>query len=407
MDTPAPAPAPATAAFDNPNPQPSQDLNFDDDFGSLRNAIRSAPDANKGETQKPKGEAPKVEKRQVEKPAEDKPKSLKDKLKVEEEPAEEESTEETTTEEGDEDDLPTYKDRKPTEKEKATWKGLKQAKAEYDKIKPEYEKLKAEFEEFQKKPVFDDEVTKELEELRRFRDMTDFKLSDTYQKEIAQPIGDIDRDISEMVTEFKIDKDGLAKAFTEISEWKRNLAIEKVLKEADDEIPTAIAKTILDKAGELHKLWKREAELEQEAGKNRAAYEYEKKQTVTKQTLEEQKAWQQNIDAKIAEAETNLAPIFRGMKPQEKEALMAAMRSAKISDDPGGRALQAIGVELAAALAESWQKLNNENATLKKANKALSAASPASNGRQPEPKKAASDDDDDSLFQAIRSATGR
>lgn len=407
MDTPAPAPAPATAAFDNPNPQPSQDLNFDDDFGSLRNAIRSAPDANKGETQKPKEEAPKVEKKQAEKQAEDKPKSLKDKLKVEEEPAEEESTEETTTEEGDEDDLPTYKDRKPTEKEKATWKGLKQAKAEYDKIKPEYEKLKADFEEFKKKPVLDNEVTKELEELRQFRDMTNFKLSDKYKMEVGQPINKIYQEIEEMVVEFKIDETALDKAFKETSEWKRNLAIERVLKEADDEIPTAIAKTILDKAGELHQRWLREIELSQEAAKNLAAYEHEKKQAVTKQMLEEQKAWQQNIDAKIAEAETNLAPIFRGMKPQEKEALMAAMRSAKISDDPGQRALQAIGVELAAALAESWQKLTNENAILKKANKALSAASPASNGRQPEPKKAASDDDDDSLFQAIRSATGR
>ena len=407
MDTPAPAPAPATAAFDNPNPQPSQDLSFDDDFGSLRNAIRSAPDANKGETQKPKEEAPKVEKKQAEKPVEDKPKSLKDKLKVEEEPAEEESTEETTTEEGDEDDLPTYKDRKPTEKEKATWKGLKQAKAEYDKIKPEYEKLKAEFEEFKKKPVFDDEVTKELEELRRFRDMTDFKLSDTYQKEIAQPIGDIDRDISEMVTEFKIDKDGLAKAFTEISEWKRNLAIEKVLKEADDEIPTAIAKTILDKAGELHKLWKREAELEQEAGKNRAAYEHEKKQTVTKQTLEEQKAWQAALESSTQMIETQMAPLLKGLPQAQKEELMSALKEAKIADTPEDRALQAQAPHIAAVLIEHLNSLKKEMAELKKANKALSAASPASNGRQPEPKKAASDDDDDGLFQAIRSATGR
>lgn len=407
MDNPAAAApaAPTQGAFDNPNPQPSQDLSFDDDFGSLRNAIRSAPEANKESPKQTEEKPAKQEKKTVEKPAEDKPKSLKDKLKVEEEPVEEEAAE-TTSEEGEDDDLPTYKDRKPTDKEKATWKGLKQAKAEYDKLKPEFEKLKAEYEEFKKKPVFDDEVTKELDELRRFRDMTDFKLSDTYQKEIAQPIGAIDNDITEMVTEFKIDKEGLAKAFTEISEWKRNLAIEKVLKEADEEVPNGIAKTILDKAGELHKLWKREAELEQDAAKNRAAYEHEKKQTVTKQTLEEQKAWQAALDNSTQMIEAQMAPLLKGLPQAQKDELMTALKEAKIAETPEDRALQAQAPHIAAVLIEHLNSLKKEMAELKKTNKALSAASPTSNGRQPEARKA-EDDDDEGLFKAIRQSSGR
>jgi len=400
---PAPAPAPQIDA------QPQIDIGSDDDFSSLRDAIRQAPEANKADPvmdsvkPKPAEKAPKPEEK-AEKQVEDKPKSLKDKLKVEEEPVEEEASE--SKEEGD-DDIPTYKNRVPTEKEKATWKGLKQTKEEYDKLKPEFEKLKAEYEEFKKKPVFDDEVTKELEELRRFRDITDFKLSETYQNEVAKPMGAIESDVTEMVAEFKIDKDGLAKAFTETSEWKRNLAIEKVLKEADEEVPSAITKTILDKAAELHSLWRKEADMEENASKNRAAYEHEKKQTVTKQTLEEQKAWQNAVESSTKMIETQMGPLLKSMPEDQRNELLSALKEAKIAETPEDRALQAQAPHLAAVLIEQLNSMKKEMNELKKANKALSAASPSSNGRQQEAKKPAADDDDEGLFKAIRTHQGR
>jgi hypothetical protein len=407
MDTPAPAPAPATAAFDNPNPQPSQDLNFDDDFGSLRNAIRSSPDANKGETQKPKEEAPKVEKKQAEKPAEDKPKSLKDKLKVEEEPAEEESTEETTTEEGEEDDLPTYKDRKPTEKEKATWKGLKQAKAEYDKIKPEYEKLKAELEERKKMPALDDEVLKKLERLEQKEKIFDLQGSEEYQTTILAPQREIDTAIAGMSKKYGINLNDLNEAFKETVDWERDDAIEKVLKQADEEVPLSIMKNILDKAARKHEIWQKEIKMFEDADRKRAAYEHEQKQTATQKTIEEQKAWQAALDSSTQMIETQMAPLLKSLPKEKLDEFKAALKEAKISDDPVERALQAQAVQVASVLVEERNVLTKKVAQLEKTIKALSAASPASNGRQPEPKKAASDDDDDGLFQAIRSATNR
>lgn len=403
METPAAAP---TADV-----QPSIDLGGDDDFNSLRTAIQNAPKANQPDPvmdsakPKPAEKAPKPEEK-VEKQVEDKPKSLKDKLKVEDEPVEEEVPE--SKEEGD-DDIPTYKNRVPTEKEKATWKGLKQTKEEYEKLKPEFEKLKAEYEEFKKKPVFDDEVTKELEELRRFRDITDFKLSETYQNEVAKPISAIESDVTEMVAEFKIDKDSLAKAFTETSEWKRNLAIERVLKEADEEVPSAITKTILDKAADLHSIWKKEAEMEENASKNRAAYEHERKQTVTKQTLEEQKSWQSAVESSTKMIETQMGPLLKSMPEDQRNELLSALKEAKIAETPEDRALQAQAPHLAAVLIEQLNSMRKEMSELKKANKALSAASPSSNGRQQEAKKPAADEDDDEngLFKAIRSQYGR
>ena len=400
---PAPAPAPQIDA------QPQIDIGSDDDFSSLRDAIRQAPEAKQSDPvmdsvkPKPAEKAPKPEEK-AEKQVEEKPKTLKDKLKVEEEPAEEEAP----TDEVDDDEIPKYKDRVPTEKEKATWKGLKQTKAEYEKLKPEFEKLKAEYEEFKKKPVFDDEVTKELEELRRFRDITDFKLSETYQNEVAKPMSAIESDVTEMVAEFKIDKDGLAKAFTETSEWKRNLAIEKVLKEADEEVPSAITKTILDKAAELHSIWKKEAEMEENASKNRAAYEHEKKQTVTKQTLEEQKAWQNAVESSTKMIETQMGPLLKNMPEDQRNELLSALKEAKIAETPEDRALQAQAPHLAAVLIEQLNSMKKEMNELKKANKALSAASPSSNGRQQEAKKPAADDDDDEgLFREIRRYSGR
>ena len=392
-----------------PDAQPQIDIGGDDDFSALRSAIQQAPEAKQADPvmdsvkPKPAEKAPKQEAKPAEK-ADKQPKSLKDKLKVEDEPIEEETTDEAP--EGEEDDIPTYKDRVPTDKEKATWKGLKQTKAEYDKLKPEFEKMKAEYEEFKKKPVFDDEVTKELDELRRFRDMTDFKLSETYQKEIAAPQAAIERDIVEIATEFKIDQAALGKAFTEISEWKRNLAIEKVLRESDEEVPSAITKTILDKAAKMHDIWQKEAQLEEDAGKNRAAYEYEQKQKVTKQTLEEQKAWQSALDSSTQMIETQMAPLLKNMPKEQRDELMGALKEAKIADTPEDRALQAQAPHLAAVLIEQLNSMKKEMAELKKANKALSVASPSSNGRQAEAKKADADDDEDGLFKAIRSQQG-
>jgi len=392
-----------------PDAQPQIDIGGDDDFSALRSAIQQAPEAKQADPvmdsvkPKPAEKAPKQEAKPAEK-ADKQPKSLKDKLKVEDEPIEEETTDEAP--EGEEDDIPTYKDRVPTDKEKATWKGLKQTKAEYDKLKPEFEKMKAEYEEFKKKPVFDDEVTKELDELRRYRDMTKFELSETYQKEIAAPQAAIEKDIVEIAEEFKIELAALGKAFTEISEWKRNLAIEKVLRESDEEVPGAITKTILDKAAKMHDIWQKEAQLKEDAAKNRAAYEHEERQKITKQTLEEQKAWQSALESSTQMIETQMAPLLKNMPKEQRDELMGALKEAKIADTPEDRALQAQAPHLAAVLIEQLNSMKKEMAELKKANKALSVASPSSNGRQAEAKKADADDDEDGLFKAIRSQQG-
>lgn len=399
---PAPAPAPQIDA------QPQIDIGSDDDFSSLRDAIRQAPEANKADPvmdsakPKPAEKAPKAEEK-AEKQVEDKPKSLKDKLKVEEEPVEEEPP----TDEVDEDEIPKYKDRVPTEKEKATWKGLKQTKAEYEKLKPEFEKLKAEYEEFKKKPVYDESITKELEELRQFRDMTQVELSDAFKKEVTEPKAAIARDVDEIMAEFKIPKDALGKAFQESSEWKRNLAIEKALKDADEEVPAAIVKTLLDKATELNKIWDREDQFRENASKQKAAYDLEQSQKITKQTLEEQKAWQNAVESSTKMIETQMGPLLKNMPEDQRNELLSALKEANIAETPEDRALQAQAPHLAAVLIEQLNSMKKEMNELKKANKALSAASPSSNGRQQEAKKPAADDDDEGLFKAIRTQYGR
>lgn len=395
--------------------QPSIDVGGDDDFSALRSAIQQAPEANKqadpvmdSVKPKPAEKAPKQEQKPVEKEegSKEQPKSLKDKLKVEDEPVEEEPTEEGK-QEGDEEDIPTYKDRVPTEKEKATWKGLKQTKAEFEKLKPEYEKLKAEYEEFKKKPVADDELIKERDELRRFRDIMNYKLSEDYQSKVAIPQAEVEKEVVAIADRFKINKTELSKAFAEITDWERNLAIENVLSESDETVPTAIVNTILKKADRLHEIWQTEAKLEEDAAKNKAAYEFEHKQKVTKQTLEEQKAWNDALESSTKMIESQMAPLLKNLPKEQRDELMGALKEAKIADTPEDRALQAQAPHLAAVLIEQLNSMKKEMAELKKANKALSAASPSSNGRQAETKKAESDDDDDGLFQSIRAHQGR
>jgi hypothetical protein len=105
--------------------------------------------------------------------------------------------------------------------------------------------------------------------------------------------------------------------------------------------------------------------------------------------------------------ETQMGPLLKSMPEDQRNELLSALKEAKIAETPEDRALQAQAPHLAAVLIEQLNSMKKEMNELKKANKALSAASPASNGRQQEAKKPAADDDDEGLFKAIRSQYGR
>ena len=403
MET-APVAAPAIEAPEGLANQPPP---MEDDFGSLRNAIRGANPNNTLEVEKTK-EQPKEQKKDVSKETakEAKPKSIKDRLKVQEDESEQEEAPETS--ENEEDDLPTYKNRVPTEKEKATWKGLKETKTKYDELLPKFQELEKQFNELKEKPVFADDVTKELEELRRFRDMTDFKQSDFYRKEVSEPMESVQAELSEIVDTFKIEQSRLAKALTETSTWKRNMEIDKVLQDADDEVPGGVAQTIRDRAAQMHDIWKKEAEMEAEAGKGKAAYEADKRKEIDRKSLAEKQAWEKARTAAVDEVKNLTRPLLGKLGDEKSKELLEAMNAAEISDEPSERALQAIAPQLAATLIEHLNEQYKENAKLKKDLKALSSSKPGTTQTTgEEAKRSADDEDDDGLFKSIRRYQGR
>jgi len=382
---------------------------MEDDSGPLMAAIANAGKDAANQNQPQQQETPKQEatKEAAKDEGAKQPKSLKERFKVQE-PEQEETTEETTEEAEGDDEPQTYKGRVPSEKEKATWKGLRAIEKEYKSLKPQLEELQAKLAEYEGKKFLDDDVTKEIDELRKFRDMTDFKLSEKYQTEVLRPLEQIETDIGEIIETFSIDKDELAKAVVEKSEWKRNLAIDKVVEKLDDAIPAGVLQTLRDRASKMHDVWQKQAKMEDEAFQNKAAFENERKQAMSKKQLEEAQAWEKASSETTKMIEAQMGPLLKSLPEEGRKELMNALKEAKIADSPEERALQAQAPHLAAVLIEKLNEMQKELTSLKKQKSAITAAKPSTNGRQTEAKPKLDDDDDgEALMSAIARHNGR
>ena len=382
-------------------PSPNLDLGGNDDGAFFSELQQHHKDAVAGKKPWENNES------QPEKNVESKPepKKVEPKEKMRAKQAEK-SVEQTS----DDDDLPKYKDREPTEKERLTWKTLKDSKAEYDKLKPSFEKLQKEYNELLKKPSMSKEVEEEIAELRRFRDMTDFKLSDKYYDEVSVPMSKIDNEMTEILDSFQVDKKAFAAALMETTGWRRNVALDKALESAEDEVPAGAAQRLRELSGEMHEIWQKEENMRQDALRGKAAYDQQKRVEMDKKSLAEKQAWREAKSTAIDLVKESAAPLLKGMSEADKKEFLDAMHSTDISDDPKEKALQAVSVQYAALLINQLNKMQDELHKARKEAKALSQSRP--NTRQKtgdEPKKLSDDDDDSALLGEIRDmrTTGR
>ena len=338
-------------------------------FDKLRQADDHPDNVARKQQEAPKPEVKPLEKKAdpAQKPelkkAADKLGSVEEEVVEEEKPADEEPPPEGTNEKG-----------------LSRWKQLKAKEKVADELTKKVEAMTKEMEELRKSPV-SKEVQEKLEELQKFRDIHDVKRSKEYQESVIAPLAKAEKGIEEVCGEFKIDMDKMLHAMSEVSEWKRSIAIDKLVEEADD-APAAIKASLYKMADQLHVAWQKGAEIESKAGELRAAQEALANQGNEKQTYEQQQAWQKALAASKSLVETKLAPVLKGMTEDERKEFTSSIENATISDDPEERALQAQSPQVAAVLIRRLNNLTKEFNALKKERDTLIAARPGARERQ-------------------------
>ncbi len=343
------------------------------------------------EQPKPAVEAPKKEEAQPKvEPAE--PKTLKDKLGAVEEIVEEK--EEPVTEE----EIPTYKGRVPTDKEKASWASLKREAAELKEFKTKYSELENKVKELEKSPL-SEEVRTKLEHAEKVQAAYDMRNSPEYLKAVTEPKEAISADVAEIASTFGLNEDALWKAFAETNSWKRGQAIDKAIQGAEQEISPSVVAAIRDNAERMHGVWRKESELESKASEIKTALDARSKDTQQKMSLEQEQAWSKATAESQQMLETKLAPVLKGLPEAERASLVEALKTAKISEDPGERALQAQAPHIAAIMIQRYNAQAKAMAELKKENAALLKSRPGTTVTQePEARTAKSDSEEDEDF---------
>jgi len=311
---------------------------------------------------------------------------LTDKLSKLEEPAEEEAP----AEEGD---LPPEGEQNP--KAMSKWKQLRAIEKQWKEAEPKIKEYESKIAELQKASV-PPELESELKELREFRDVYDLRNSPEFKKTVAEPLDHIGSEVGEIATEFKIDPSALFEAMQEKSEWRRNIAIDKVVKAAADaaldedrEVPAGVANSLHNAANRMHTIWQKQAELETKAGELRQSKEISQKQKADVSTVEQEKAWKQAAEQSKTIIESKLSPVLKNLSDAEKTEFMEAVNSANISDDPVERAFQAQAPHVAAVLINRLNVVMKELAAVKKERDGVVAAKPGTKQNHGEPVKQA------------------
>lgn len=317
---------------------------------------------------------------------------LTDKLGNLEEPVEEVATEEN--------DLPPEGEQNP--KAMSKWKQLRAIEKQWKEAEPKIKEYEAKIAELQK-AVVPPELESELKELREFRDVYDLRNSPEFKKTVAEPLDHIGSEVGEIATEFKIDPSALFEAMQEKTEWRRNIAIDKVVKDAADlameedrEIPNGVANSLHNAANRMHTIWQKQTELETKASELRQSKEVAQSQKAEVSTVEQEKAWKQAAEQSKGIIESKLMPVLKSLSDQEKSEFMDAVNEAKISEDPVERAFQAQAPHVAAVLINRLNTVMKELAAVKKERDGVMAAKPGTKQNHGDPvKKAQSFDDED------------
>ena len=377
---------------------PQVDLGADDFAAELSKGIE-AHNAQKNQPEVSQAVEPAKKAEPAKEEAKTAKAKLTDKLANLEEPAEEEAQTE-------EPDLPPEGEQNP--KAMSKWKQLRAIEKQWKEAEPKLKEYEAKIAELQKASV-PPELETELKELREFRDIYDLRNSPEFKKTVSEPLDRIGGEVGEIATEFKIDPSALLEAMREKSEWRRNIAIDKVVKiaadvalEEDREVPAGVANSLHNAANRMHTIWQKQAELETKAGELRQSKELTQKQKAEVSTVEQEKAWKQASEQSRGIIESKLSPVLKSLSDAEKTEFMDAVNAASISDDPVERAFQAQAPHVAAVLINRLNTVMKELAAVKKERDGIVAAKPGTKQNHGEPVKQAIGLEDDDFAAELQ-----
>lgn len=288
-------------------------------------------------------------------------------------------------------------------KQQTRWKQLRAEEKRAKELDKTVATLKKEMEDLRKNPVTK-EVQAELERHRQREAIYEVERTKEYKENVTAPLAATEQKIDAICAEFKLDPDKLFAAMRETEDWRRVLAIDKIVDESDD-VPGGIKSALHKAADSLHTAWLKGSQMKSSAAQLRAAKEAEVEQSTTKQTYEQQQAWQKAVASSKAVMEQKIAPIIKAMPEAERIEFLEALDNAAISDDPEERAMQAHGLEVAAVVTKSLIAKNKEIAELKRTVASLTNARPGTKettGGDNEDPNVAKDDDD--FFARVRKA---
>lgn len=304
----------------------------------------------------------------------EKPAKKADKLA---EVVEEPEPEETESDKTEEEELPPEgkKEGEEGEKQLSRWNQLRKEEKRAKELDKTVQTLKKEVMELRKNPI-SKEVQAELEKHREREAIFEVERTKEYKENVTAPLARAEKGITEICTEFKLDPDKMFDAMREITDWKRQVAIDKLIDDADN-VPSAIKASLYKQADQLHAGWLKSSEMKSKAAELRAAHEANSEKATTEQTYEQQQAWQKAVAASKSVMEKKIAPIIKGMSEDERKEFMDSLDNAQISDDPEERAMQAHGLEVAAVVTKALIAERKTVAELKKTVASLTNARPS------------------------------
>lgn len=337
-----------------------------------------------------------VETKPVEKPA-----KKADKLAdVVEEP----EPEEAKKGDGDDETPPEgKKEGEEGEKQMTRWTQLRNEEKRARELDKTVASLKKEVEDLRKNPI-SKEAQAELDRHREREAIFEVERTPEYKNSVTAVLAKAEKGIEEICGEFKLDPDKMFEAMRELTDWKRQVAIDKIIDDADN-VPSAIKSSLYKQAEQLHAGWLKGSEMKSKAAELRAAKEAQFEKTSTEQTFEQQQVWQKAVASSRAMMEKKIAPVLKGMTEAERKEFTDALDSAQISDDPEERAQQAHGIEVAAVVTRALIAQRKENAELKKTIASLTNARPGvkqAGAVEDDDPNAVKDDDD--FFAKVRNA---
>jgi len=260
------------------------------------------------------------------------------------------------------------------EKQMTRWTQLRNEEKRARELDKTVTALKKEVEDLRKNPI-SKEAQAELDRHREREAIFEVERTPEYKNSVTAVLAKAEKGIEEICGEFKLDPDKMFDAMRELTDWKRQVAIDKIIDDADN-VPSAIKSSLYKQAEQLHAGWLKGSEMKSKAAELRAAKEAQFEKTSTEQTFEQQQAWQKAVASSRAMMEKKIAPILKGMTETERKEFTDALDSAQISDDPEERAQQAHGIEVAAVVTRALIAQRKENAELKKTIASLTNARP-------------------------------